>query len=1139
MMRFTTTFIVCLVSIASLVCNAQTNSASWVQRANQGPETPKTAKSVNYTLDATRLRVVLMVDSTGEDNYIYMVLYIPKYKGVGTYNVGKGALTYYQYGNRSDQKTTCDYGEVTVTAVDSVTNVVSADFYWGGTASLQNGITLTQKITQGKFQVAIKPELFMVPKPGEGAKFKRDKDETIKVYARDKYDLNRFFPGVTVTFTHDGTAFDGDKKLTQTTDANGAATFNLHVKENAVGGDYTYKVKGEKQNFIESEETTVKFKVEPTDRYYYTKCAGVSFVEFDAGKDNVWEDAGGTSIMSSSADIRLAGLIKVNGAISIDTSGGAARVSGQGDVYFDGVMFDGLVQPFYLYRGPITFFIPACEAGLDFLTSNIASELTGGKLKSAKLRFLGDGIASNGAEITCGMELSENAKEGCNDEVPFGTVWAPNKKSELELKLGFISNDTQTNFTASGTVKNFTPVASWCVKEATVAYDGAKSEISISGKVKSKLFEEIGGGVTFKDGTLNALNVDFSLANCIPVPETPLCWKGGGFKVENLQIGNPLKGSVNVKFGPLASQLTNLFELNIEGGFEDPPAKIYGKVTGNLLKLEAVSSEKPWQAELSGTGTAEFGDANKMTLDLEEKLLHLGGEYFYNGKASFSLAFSPDLTYTQSFDGSLTFQKLSDANVAKLGFFGKFLNGYAPMLLGKASGSMTASEGGPNTITFSYDMSGLVAPNQENAEVYAALKDLSHGTMTIDFDALPNPSAIELDGGFKDLLSGWFSHTEKHGGVVQAADVSFTVAEGQEAFAAFIESGASGLVSSLTDPDGTQLTQSNAADGVHYLHSADGKMTMWVIKAPKAGIWKLSAPNAAATDTFSIRATIPVPELNVTAAIQGTNLVLSWTGNDLPQNGRLAFFLTKKPTDNAGALVGYATVKDNTATFPMTDSTAPCSFSVMTLLTDPTAALTVHSDGVLSNPSMTLTPPQNVQAVSDQNGNTTITWSPVTDGRVSAITINDAATDTLLAAAYNFETEAKVTLTNTAGRQLIVRCVDKSGRSSCPTEALAITTDVNDEGVGTQISMNGIVSVVRPHPVVGTATVELSGLDASPALLQVVDVTGSVVMEQVLSGIVDGNTSLTLGTQNLSSGMYLLSVRQGSRVLTQGLVVTR
>lgn len=1135
MVRWYSFLSVLLFLCASTRMSAAADSASWVQQANTGPLTPKAAQWVRYELDSVRLKITCVVDSTGPANYIYMVLTLPKYKGIGSYTLN--GQTIYQYGNRADQKTVCDVGSCSIDAIDPNTNVVTGSFSWTGRANLQSGITLTQKITDGRFKIAIKPDIVMVPKPGEGARFKRDKDVSIKIYARDKFDLNRFLPGVEITFTHDGIVFENAKTLKATTDATGAATFALKTRKEVLEGDYSYKVKGTKSGVNDSPELTVGFKIDPSDQYYYTKCAGVPNVEFDAGDGNKWEEDGGTSITATGTDIRLAGLIKLSGTVTIDTSGGQARVSGNGDVYFESVFLDGVLQPFYLYRGPITFFVPPCEAGIDFLTSDLASRLSGGKLKSAKLVFLGDGVKSYGAKLTCGMELGENAKEGCNDELPFGTVWKPNKNAELELEGSFIVNGSTTDFTIAGTVKNFSPVASWCVKEAKAEYKSASSEFSISGKGKSPLFSEISAGVTFRDGTLNAFKVDFELEKCIPIPDVPtVCWKGGGLEIENLFIGNPIKGSINAKFGP-TPPLDNLYLVTVKGGFEDPPAKVYGEVTGNMIKVAGISEEKPYQAEIVGTATLEFS-TYKGTFDVTAKFLHFGADYFYTGKTVFALGFKP-LSVLGSFDGSLVFPALSSDNAKALGLFGKFLNGYAPITLGKAGGSLSLQEGGPNTATISYDLRGVVPPTQESAEVYAALRELAHGTMTVDLDQLPSPAAIEFDGGFKNLLSGWFSSVNgKSGEQVQAADVTFTVQEGQPALVAWIESSTKSLPSSLKDPDGTVYTQGDTANGVHRIYSADKNMTLWVIGEPKAGTWTLSAPSASTTDTFAIQTTVPVPTIEFSSSLSGNTLTVTWTGTDLPSDGDIAFYLDETDANNDGVKVGSAKVNVGSFSVALTDSTAPCKFRVMGVLTHPTASLIAHASTQHTNPAMSLAPPENAQAVSDQNGNVTVTWSPVLDGRVKAVVVYDAITDTLVAGAYNFETQASVTLANHSGRGLTLRTVDKRGRVSCPTEAISITTDVDEEQPGQEFFKDGISVKVHPHPISESSNVTVQGLQDGNVSIFLYDITGQVVLES--TGLVadQGVVHMTISAQQLTSGTYVMSIRQGGRAVTHGLIVS-
>ena len=1110
------------------------NSASWVQRANQGPETPKSAQWLQYELDSTRLRIVFVVDSTDPGNYIYMVLHIPGYKGKGTYNLT--TATVYQYGNRSDQRTICDAGSCTITDVDNNTNDVFGTFDWIGTANLQSGITLTQRISQGQFKLRIKPPIVMVTVPGDSAKFKRDKDVSIKVYARDEFDLNRFIPNVEITFKHDGTAFDGDKEIKKNTGMDGGATFALHVKENAVGGDYTYSVQGKSENTKDSPIKNVPFKVEESDRYYYTKCAGLPFTEFDAGEGNQWEEDGSTAIAATGSDIRLAGSLKIDGSVRIDTVGGHASVTGSGKVYFASVLFDGIIQPFFLYNGPIAFFVPPCEAEIDFLTSEIASRLTGGRLDSAKLRFLGNGVTSSGAEIKCVMKLGENAHEGCNDEMPFGTLYQPNKKAQASLTLGFLNNGTNTDLIVSGTIKNFSPVASWCVKETTVSYDGTKSELTLAAKAKTPLFDDASASVTFKSGTLNAFSADFELSKCVPLPNNPSwCWKGGGFSVENLWIGNPIKGRVNAKFGPVPP-LDKTMLLTIDAGHSDPPAITDGGVTLQLFEVPQLSQDKPFQGEFSGRLTVEWGKA-KATLKGDGKILHLGGDYFLTGMLSGSVGFNP-LMLGGEINGALQFPAASSDVVQKMGFFGKFLSQVAPLPLGSATATANIEADGPKTVSVSYDMRTIVPPPGGDAALYNALREIGHGSLTVDLDRLPSPAAFEFDGGFTKLLGGLFSSTVGKGTSTQATDKTFTVAPGEESLVAFISSDTEDLASTLTDPSGTIHATTNVNVRIHRVLSEDRKMTMWVVGQPQAGEWKLSAPDAAAADSFFVGAASLPPIFDVAASVEGNNVVVSWSGDRIPNDATVRVFLGNSLEEVGGWHAATTSAQVGSVTIPLNDSTVGCTFSVYASMTHATARAGDHANGLLDNPTITLPAPSNVSAISDQSGNTVITWSPITDGRVAAVAVFDAIADTVIAAAYNFEIDAGVMIPNHDGRTLTLRSIDKRGAASCPTDAVNIVTSI-DGDEHSLVRTGGSTIVITPHPVHDRSVVTIRDVSAGFVTVQVLNLLGQEVMPASTTMTDGGTVQTTLDTTELSSGSYVIVVRSTNDVRSVGMIVDK
>lgn len=1125
---------VLILLFAPLFLGAQTDSLKFSQRTNNGPVTPKIAKSVRYEMFSHGMEITAILDSTAPTQKLFMKMFISKYAGVGTYNLN--ANTKYKYGNRSDQEFTCYEGEFVVSKVDSVTNVITATFWWLGNATLQTGETLKIRIDPGLTTIAVKPKLVMYPNPGDGVKLKQKEEHKVKIYAQKGTILNVFVPGTKITLSHNGVVFEGAKSVEGTTDATGAATFTLKMKEDVAEGEYTFDVKGEKDGYFESDVLSVKFSVVPNGRYYYTKCNGISGFEFDAGKDEKWEDAGGTSIISSGNNVELMGMLLIKGSVTIDTVGGGAQVSGNGDVYFNGVSFGGTVQPFLLRQGSFFFVAPSCGKIIDLASAAIVSKLTGGAIKEAKLEFLGIGTKASGAKISGTYEFAKSEQGGCRADLPFGTVWAPGPAPKLNLELGFVSSANTTEFIVGGTVKDFTMGSSWCIKELKVLYDGPNDEISISGKVKSPFFSEAGGGIKFKNGTLNALNADFTLEKCIPVPDIPgVCWRGGGFAVENLFIGNPFKGSVKAVFGPY-DPLKDLYELTFDCAVEDPPAKVSGGVTGKLLRLEALSKEKPFQAELSGTGSFEPA-AFKVGLKVTGSALHLGGDYFYTGGYEGAIGLNP-MVVTLKIDGSLTFPKLGDDQAAKIGLLGKFINAYAPVPLGKVGGSLILHAEGDRIGTINYDFSGAVLGSQFDPKFAATLRALGKGTLTVDFNRLPSPAAFTLDGGFTTLLGGLFGRVQKEIGQVQAAEKTFEVPAGQDRLIVTISSETSGVTSSLKDPANKVYDDEDTLSGVFKAITPNGKVTLWVVKNPAAGMWTLSSPNATASDSISVQTSAPKPALVMHASVVGNKLHVEWNSTDLPSNASILLYVDDNDNGFDGTYIDSVGVGAQFVDIPLTDSVAPCKFHVYGVLQSMQVSLMEYAPDELSNTAYSLKSPTGLSAVSNQAGSTTISWNPITDPQVASVGVFLNGTDELLAAANSTETSTTVQIDNHEAKMLRVVAMTINGRKSCESDAISIITDVQEDDWNVVRTGGNMMLAVSPNPAYNSVRIKISAFEATSGRLIVSDANGNFVFVQHLVSP-SADETITINTANLSTGVYYVMYAAGNSTVGQQLLIIK
>ncbi len=1121
--------------------SAQTESFTWKQQTvsngvGSGPVVEKSAQRVRYDADTTALTVWGIVDSTDASNFLFMKLVLKKFVGVkGLFVLDD--ITVYQYGARADMKYKCTGGTASITSVDDVTNTVTGVFNWFGYVKLQNGIELNVRISEGAFTLKIRPELGTLPRPADGAKIKPKKPHNVQIYVNKLINPKAFVEGATVTLTHDAVVFKNARTLTAVTNSEGAASFVLDARDELVGGDYTFKVKATKKDFIDSKEMVVKFKVDTTDRYYYSKCKGAQFIEFDAGAGEKWEDDGPPYVMSTGEKVVMAGLITFPGKVRIDTTLGGAKVFANLGVKVGPTFFDESEKDFVVSNAAITFIAPKCDLALDFALKELIADISGGKIINPRFEVLGNGIAATGLKIGAGMELGKNTYEGCNDDMPFGTVWAPNKKSEVDLEIGFLKTGPRWDLLATGTVKNFTPVASWCIKEAKAEYRGDSSLFRLSAKVKNPLFSDASASVTFKSGTLNALKVDFELERCIPIPDLPnVCWRGGGFAVENLFLGNPLRGSVNAKFGPY-DPLKDLYLLTIEGGFEDPPAKVYGKITGNLVKMEALSSKKPWQIEVSGKGTVEPASV-KATLDVSASALHLGADYFLSGTLTASLALNP-IGVSGAFSGTMKFPKVADDLLPKAGKLGRFINQWAPFPLGTVSGTINLLASGERTATVKYDMTNLISPGPAADEVTAALRAMGRGTLSVNFNLLPSPSAWDLDAGFVELFkAGVFGSTvknDKNGERTQAADRVVSIPDGQERMVVFLETSASGIESSLKAPSGETYSATDAAKGIFRVLSPDGKITLWVVSTPQAGGWTISAPNASATDTLAVMGVVPPPTFELSSSIVGNNLVATWTGTDVPANTEVRLFVDTDDAGFDGTYLGTVQAGAGTFTVALQDSTIPCTFRVYAIVSGPTVGIADYSSEQHSNPTSTLPVPMNPVAESNISGNTTITWSPIDDARVASIGVLNATTDSLITSAYRFDNSVSVSIASHQSTQLRLVTYDHRGRRSCTSSPISITTDIDEDVVFA--GDHGYTIGIAPQPATDRARVYVTSLATESISMRVVDMRGNEVFATSAQLDRSSASSIDVPTVGLASGVYTVVLVSPSAIVTRSFLV--
>lgn len=1117
-----------LILASAAAAYAASDTVKYTTRSNNGPEKDYVVTDgVRWSINAAgTLTVTAIYDSTAQ-GILYMEMVMPGFKARSVGKFTLNSSTTWKYGHNTGQMVICQSGQIDISEIDSVTNRMNATFQWTGKATLPNGVILNSTISKGSFSIVRTPQIANTIVPKSGVKWRPDEEVKLTVIAT-KTGSQQTVAGVKVKLEMPPGIFE-TIGLEKTTDANGRAEWDLKLKGDADSGKYNILVLSTKQGYDDSKLDTFKFVVDSTNRYYYGKCAGVPFVEFDAGAGEKWKDGGG-NVITSTGEILINRLLKIKGRVDIDTTGGGSKFSFDGEMSIPAVYYEGSFHDLVFYRGSLSLPSMSCDALIDLAAVPVVNQLAGSKLKELKIRLLGDFAKSAGASISVTVEGPRNMATGCNDALPFGTVWMPNKREAFTGEIKVLDSLGQWYLSFSAKGSNMTMGPSLCVKELSVSYDAPLSELTVAGKIKSPLFEELGGSISIKDGDLNKFAANFRLDRCTPIPETPACFKGGSISAENLKDVNPFKFQIASIFQVYGTP--DLLELELQGGLEAPPAKIRATGILRVLNIPAVLATKPWQIEGSGSRIFDI-DNYALTDSGSLKAVHLGGDYFFDGKHALKIGLQPEFFMSVAASASSQIPAMEAAKAASMGWFARWVNGYAPVPIGKTELSMMITLNGERTLSAKVDFrnaGGTLLP-----QVRDIIRAVGQGSIFVDFNLLPSPSAVVLDGNFESIYNAVFGTVQdvssgKPIDQVQA-EQSFTVGPNESTMVAFASTDAAPADLTFRKPDGTVLTDADTANGIHRALSLDGKIVMWVIKNPVAGAWTAIQPQGRAGDTLSVSVTRVYPDLELTATQTGDNLVVSWNAEAYPANATIAISANQGP-DQTGRYLFMGPANTSPVTIVLTDTSAPCEFTLDAVVAGRGVRETDTADGSFTNTREYLSTPENVVAITNTaTGRTTISWNPITNGFVSGVVVYrvDGGRYEAVSSAQNYESTFDFTMENPEGAVLKLVTVDAKGRSSCPSGVINVTTDVKElEHQG-----DGMTMWLAPNPAFDQVSVRTDNVDGN-VTYKLIDMMGSVVLS-----VGADSERTTLDLSSLSSGTYILVGQVGEKHVASTLRIVR
>ncbi|MBX3162857.1 MAG: PKD domain-containing protein [Bacteroidetes bacterium] len=146
------------------------------------------------------------------------------------------------------------------------------------------------------------------------------------------------------------------------------------------------------------------------------------------------------------------------------------------------------------------------------------------------------------------------------------------------------------------------------------------------------------------------------------------------------------------------------------------------------------------------------------------------------------------------------------------------------------------------------------------------------------------------------------------------------------------------------------------------------------------------------------------------------------------------------------------------------------------------------------------------------------------------------------AAAGNYQICLTVTTTcGTIGTHCSTQYLSKSADGSNDIVYINTVTREMLEAEPTDIKNNAaeaISCIISPNPNSGEFNLNINGITASSAKIQVYNLMGGVIFESI-NDTHNGNINKTISLENISNGVYFIRVNAGDKIHTQKLVITK
>lgn len=1098
-----------------------------------------TTDSVTYTKVGSLLTITCEVrEPFAPRTTRRLQITIPNFTGIGQYDPSTGASTYWENFTQTKSCNCFDaaINDVNITRYDSVRKEIGGTFNWKCQSfSNGSGEQINYRVRNGVFDVgAEKVKIELVPKDsivvGE-----LQNDTTLLVTVTAKKGTTPL-AGVKIFIsdkTSDASANYPEKGVT---DANGAFAYTINFRKATPPGEYLVQVYGTKDDMRGSD--TAKTTVYYGNRYWHYKCAGISVLEFDAGEGKEWKpETEGSATLKTTGTITVGGAIKIDGTVRINTTAGAQRVFVDGGrVYIPSVRFAaddiGDLDLTNILTGS-DLPLPNCDGIIEFAagaaSKKLSKKMPGGvevELSSFSIINRADakGLSIKG-KITMG-----NARMGCDNVIDTSGGFDITEDPRQSLSIGVSVTNTNGFENLTFDAENIS-LSSWlCINEFSLNADFVNAVYALSGKVTFPAGGNditLGAGVLFKKNPaladnklhLDSVQASLELGECKPIGTTPLCFKGLTFSASGLAgatwNGATVRSSIIVNsleavildrarwIEPIFGKPTIA---EYEGTLEyRHPLVFTGTIAARHIKIDKLSASKPWQMEGVHSATLDFN--NSAAVNGSMRIGHLGADdYFLACTGNMTFFWHPVIGVSATVNGLVRIPA-PGPEVLDIAFIGTALrfmqlSGYIPMTLGSSAASILVNEDVGFAISTSVDVS-------QNPNDYVR----AFGRMSLDFkykDEVSFTTRVDTIGTYVQPVRPP-DYDEQVQDAAQPVDTIVVDNTMDRVFIMVIGAGTTAApASSVKGPDGTVYTATSTDSSVRKFSTPNGEMTQWALINPAQGNWILTLTAPKPGDEVEV--TVNRKERPFTIALTSADrtATVTWDTAGSHEGDEVRIFLDADSDGYNGTYVGKSTASAGMYTYTLPATLTECAYSVYaTRLASGQPIVSVYAPTAipLTGTSGVVTPVE-VTAIANQFGRTSVQWRMPIGSAVAGFLVyvsDGTGRDSVYATPFSGERFVMLDIANHLTKKIFIVAFDSNSARSCRTEAIVITTGIEDHPFVT--AGGGVHVSIVPNPTNGRTFIRYeAGNDVRTS-----DITIDIVN-------IFGNSITTLSPETATTG---------------------